>query len=193
MYGPFDTTEDADLFTEQVAMLAFEIVPRLRVPGAHALPVASVEDVRADAVAATWRAAHRRPEGFADPDGHPDEGAVAGYLQAALRKSIDELARRGRERETVTLISREPDREERDPASIVVAAERQDRLDRAIAELPRGLREVVMRRQAGWSYARIAGELGLRENTGIQRYRRAIGRLPLELRAGLPPSNYRGR
>ncbi len=68
-----------------------------------------------------------------------------------------------------------------------------DRLDRAIAELPRGLREVVTRRQAGWSYARIAGELGLRENTGIQRYRRAIGRLPLELRAGLPPPNYRGR
>lgn len=193
MYGS-PHINDADLFAEQVAALAFEIVPRMRVPAAHALPHVAVDDVRSDAVAATWRAARRRPAGFADSDGHPDEGAIAGYLQMALRKSIDELVRRRRERDALARVSKtESRREPSDPVSILAAAERQALLDAAIADLPPGLRDVVVRRQAGRSYARIAADLGLRRNTAIQRYRRALGRLPNDLRGGLLPPHSRGR
>jgi len=63
-----------------------------------------------------------------------------------------------------------------------VAADRADRLDRALATLPREQREVVaLKIDGGLTFAQIGAVLGVSPNTAASRYRYALGRLRTSL------------
>ena len=65
-----------------------------------------------------------------------------------------------------------------DPEAAAIAADRAQRLRRAIAALPEPAREVLMLREfAGLSYAAIAAELGVPEGTVMSRLARARAQL----------------
>jgi len=176
-------------FAEEVAEAATRLVTRLRVPAEHRLGSATAEDIRARAVHAAWRAALQDPARFFD--GHArgaiDEAHLAAYLSCHLRKGLDELRREQRDEVLDEVVGCTHDGERE-----AMLAEQVRELKAAIASLPPRGRKVVERRQRGWSYRRIGNDLGLRRNTAIQRYRRALYSVPVELRALLPEAHERG-
>jgi DNA-directed RNA polymerase specialized sigma24 family protein len=187
MTGRAEHRDDA----ARVAAVAFDLVDRMSVPAEHRLSSDAVEDIRMEAACAVWAAAARDAHAFRTAEGRISAPAVAVYLRLALRRSLDVLARQERERlaalEALTQDAESPAAEE-----AFLAAEDERLLGSVLAALAESSRAVVERRRGGWSYARIAASLGVRRNTAIQRYRRALARVPADLRPLLPPSHARG-
>jgi DNA-directed RNA polymerase specialized sigma24 family protein len=174
--------------SEMICIAAIDVAKRLRMPAESAIGAAAAEDVRAQAIAATWAAIGRRPTGFLDDRGRVCHARLAAYIAMQLRKSLSECARRRWERPLDELVEGGTDL----TLMAVLEREAERELSLHIDRLSARSRDVVQARRAGWSYQRIAIALGIRRNTAMQRYRRAKQIIPTGLHSLLPASREHG-
>jgi RNA polymerase sigma-70 factor, ECF subfamily len=169
------TTDDEATFTA-----AFERHHQ----GVHALLLARTSDPEAarDLLQETFLRLWRR---FDETDGW-DDGRLRGWLLTVARNLVvDRHRAESTRRGTVRALERETPRSEgrgRDAADHVVDRDQLVRLERAIAELPDDLREVLTMSTVGGMTSQEAGEaLGLPAGTVRYRLHRARARLAAEL------------